>query len=172
MASSSSSGRRLLGLAFAIVLLITLGVVGLNFTALVLTTDTGWHAVGAYHGRPDHVRAGLPFDEKIDLYRPPAHNPLPGSFLGERTVSCPLYSGPGYNKERHPSKEISVPAFAAPFDTTPQTPVFKLEPLSPSDVRLTVGSAFERAFNTNHQYLLSVDTDALLLSWRLNSPGG
>lgn len=92
--------------------------------------------------------------------------------LGERTVSCPLFSGPGYNKERHPSREITVPKFEAPFAATPHPPALVLDTMAPSDVTLARDTVFDRAFRTNLRYLLMVDTDALLLSWRLNAPGG
>ena len=32
-----------------------------------------------------------------------------------RSISCPMFSGPGYDKTRHPSHTISIPALEAPF---------------------------------------------------------
>ena len=36
-----------------------------------------------------------------------------------RQTSCPIYSGPGYDKNRHPSRDTPLPAFEAPFTSTP-----------------------------------------------------
>ena len=172
---------RVVWVAFVAVLVVTLCVVGLNFTALVITSSDTRPVAASSSARPASSSSGArparannaPQEDTIEQYRPPAFElTADAAALGQRTVSCPLYSGPGYNKLRHASREISVPAFEAPFVARPKPPEMKLEPLPPADVRLRAGSSFEAAFRTNHQYLLSVDTDALLLSWRLNAPGG
>ena len=81
-------------------------------------------------------------------------------------ISCPMFSGPGYDKKRHPSHMIEVPEFEAPFRSQPR-PHSRLEPLPLHDVRLLPHSAFARAFTTNLVFLKTVDTEALLLTWRL-----
>ena len=94
-----------------------------------------------------------------------------------REISCPTFSGPGYVKERHPSRPITVPVLEAPYKepTRPQEPSgrgSRLQALPLSDVRLLPGSAFHAGFQTNLRFLKQADTDALLLSWRLRaSPG-
>ena len=102
----------------------------------------------------------------------------------QQTISCPSFSGPGYDRRRHPSRDISVPHLAAPYqggvagamtasgaESTggAGAPRRRLEPLPLSDVRLLPGSAFERAFATNLNFLKRVDIDALLLTWKLAS---
>ena len=87
-------------------------------------------------------------------------------------ASCPLYSGPGYDQKRHASRVVNLPRFSSPYEGTPQPPRFALEPLPASAVVLEAGSVFERAFATNARYLKLVDTESLLLSWRLTAPGG
>ena len=64
-----------------------------------------------------------------------------------RSISCPSFSGPGYVKERHPSRPITVPVLEAPYKEPP-TPRHnrgastspRLEPVALSDVRLLAGS--------------------------------
>ena len=73
--------------------------------------------------------------------------------LTTHVVSCPLYSGPGYDAKRHASREVTLPAFEAPFASTPRPPTLSVEAVPLSDVRLTPGSAFHAAFETNLQYL-------------------
>ena len=90
---------------------------------------------------------------------------------GMRSISCPVYSGPGYVKERHPSRSISVPALEAPFQSTVH-PRRLLKPVPLSDVRLLPTSAYYRAFDTNLRYLKLVDLDSLLLTWRLAAAPG
>ncbi|KAL1500497.1 hypothetical protein AB1Y20_013154 [Prymnesium parvum] len=105
------------------------------------------------------------------LPEPLPATPLPS--IGRRDVSCPLYSGPGYDRRRHPSRQINVPAFEAPYLSAPR-PARRaaLAPLPPSLLRLLPGSPFADAFDTNLRFLRSVDTAALLLSWQLNAPRG
>ena len=88
-----------------------------------------------------------------------------------RQTSCPIYSGPGYDKNRHPSRDTPLPAFEAPFTSTPRPPRLPLAPLPLADVALAAGTRWHAAFETNREFLRLVDTDALLLSWRLNAPG-
>ena len=73
--------------------------------------------------------------------------------LTTHVVSCPLYSGPGYDAKRHASREVTLPAFEAPFASTHRPPTLSVEAVPLSDVRLTAGSAFHAAFETNLQYL-------------------
>lgn len=96
-----------------------------------------------------------------------------------RSISCPSFSGPGYDKRRHPSRTISIPALAAPYEEpaassarAPRGRPRRLQPVPLSDVRLLPGSAFERAFATNLQFLRSTDVASLLLSWRLAAARG
>lgn len=92
-----------------------------------------------------------------------------------RTVRCPSFSGPGYDKSRHPSHDIRVPRLDAPYKGSPRSSTSaasaaaRLEPLPLADVRLATGSSFERAFQTNLNFLRSVDVSALLLTWRLTA---
>ena len=92
--------------------------------------------------------------------------------LTTHVVSCPLYSGPGYDAKRHASREVTLPAFEAPFASTPRPPTLSVEAVPLSDVRLTPGSAFHAAFETNLQYLKLLSADSLLLAWRLTAHGG
>ena len=94
-----------------------------------------------------------------------------GQLPGMRSISCPVFSGPGYVKERHPSHTIEVPALEAPFKS-PLHPRPRLEPVPPSAVRLIPSSAFARAFETNMRFLKLVDLDSLLLTWRLAAAPG
>ena len=127
------------------VLVVTLCVVGLNFTALVITSSDTRPVAASSSARPASSSSGArparannaPQEDTIEQYRPPAFElTADAAALGQRTVSCPLYSGPGYNKLRHACREISVPAFEAPFVARPKPPEMKLEPLPPADVRL------------------------------------
>ena len=42
--------------------------------------------------------------------------------LTTHAVSCPLYSGPGYDATRHASRDVTLPEFEAPFASTPHPP--------------------------------------------------
>ena len=97
-----------------------------------------------------------------------AFGATPSGVLGgaPQQISCPMFSGPGYDKRRHPSHTIEVPTLEAPFRSS-VAPRRRLETVALSDVRLLEPSAFARAFAVNLQYLKSVDTEALLLTWRL-----
>ena len=85
-----------------------------------------------------------------------------------------MFSGPGYDKTRHPSHDITIPALTAPLTQLDPPPRLRarLESVPLSDVRLSPGSRFERAFATNIAFLKTVDTQALLLTWRINMKGG
>lgn len=93
-----------------------------------------------------------------------------------RTISCPSFSGPGYDKRRHPSRRISVPTLAAPYEPSSSSSSSarhprkrRLEALPLSDVRLLPGSAFEAAFRTNLNFLKTLSLDSLLLTFRLSA---
>ena len=86
------------------------------------------------------------------------------------TISCPMFSGPGYDKKRHPSHSVNIPKLQAPFLSSflaPEQHQRRLSLVALADVRLLPGSAFERAFATNLAFLKRVDLQALLLTWRL-----
>jgi len=96
----------------------------------------------------------------------------PVSNLSTHSVSCPVFSGPGYDAKRHPSHDVTLPEFEAPFASALRPPTLTVDALPLSDVRLLPGSAFHAAFETNLQYLKLLSTDSLLLAWRLTAPGG
>ena len=96
----------------------------------------------------------------------------PISNLSTHSVSCPIFSGPGYDAKRHKSHDVSLPAFEAPFESTPRPPLLAVDAIPLSDVRLLAGSAFHAAFETNLAYLKLLSTDSLLLAWRLTAQGG
>ena len=96
----------------------------------------------------------------------------PLSNLSMHTVSCPIFSGPGYDARRHASRDVVVPEFEAPFASKPRPPTLAVDAMPLSDVSLLPGSAFHSAFETNLQYLKLLSTDSLLLAWRLTAQGG
>ena len=122
-----------------------------------------------------HLGAAPASSSVISIFMPSVINAevlQAGASTPQRRVSCPMFSGPGYDKTRHPSHGVSIPALAAPFRQSAPRPAPRLEPVPLSDVRLRPGSFFERAFATNLAFLKSVDIGALLLTWRLNMRGG
>lgn len=86
------------------------------------------------------------------------------------TKRCPDYSGPGFRFERFPMKERELIRIEVPFDAPPlgeaERPRSKLEGLPLSAVVLTPGTRLQRAQASDLEYLLALDHDALLWSWR------
>ena len=119
---------------------------------------------------PPHVSAAAALPVSITSVTPRPLE-LAAASSSTRTISCPIFSGPGYVRANHPSHNISVPALPAPYSSEPR-PRPHLEPLPLSDVRLLPGSAYYSGFRTNLLFLKRVDLDALLLTWRLQSRKG
>ena len=141
-------------------------VLGLAITALqaavvllLIWRSDGWtaHPLGRTVPAPEAASArpadddGLLAISVMRLAVPDRSTSSPN--LTTHVVSCPLYSGPGYDAKRHASREVTLPAFEAPFASTPRPPTLSVEAVPLSDVRLTPGSAFHAAFETNLQYL-------------------
>ena len=141
-------------------------VLGLAITALqaavvllLIWRSDGWtaHPLGRTVPAPEAASARPADDDEplaISVMRlavPDRSTSSPN--LTTHVVSCPLYSGPGYDAKRHASREVTLPAFEAPFASTPRPPTLSVEAVPLSDVRLTPGSAFHAAFETNLQYL-------------------
>ena len=120
--------------------------------------------------RPDAAAAAPPRVSILRLHAPSPVNPATN--LTTRRVSCPLYSGPGYDAKRHASQDVDLPEFEAPFASTPRPPTLAIEAVPLSDVTLLPGTPFHAAFETNLQYLKLLSTDSLLLAWRLTANGG
>ena len=141
--------------------------------AVVLPTQaTGALAYQVFNGEPAvKILTPAPLDPDAQV--------ATSATRSTKQISCPIFSGPGYRKEAHPSHSISIPALNSPVvqtsflddeSSSERTPRLEMLPLT--DVRLTPHTPFHRAFATNLAFLKSVDTDALLLTWRLNMRRG
>ena len=89
---------------------------------------------------------------------------------GSTTISCPTYSGPLFRKDNAQFQSVSGAALPL-YDHTqkPQAPAGWLQPFPLSDVKLVEGTAQWRSMSVNVEYLLQLQPDMLLWSWRRNA---
>ena len=87
------------------------------------------------------------------------------------TISCPTYSGPLFRKDNAQFQSVSGAPLPLPYDQTkkPQAATGWLQPFPLSDVKLVEGSAQWRSMSVNLEYLLQLNPDTLLWSWRRNA---
>ena len=83
--------------------------------------------------------------------------------------SCPTYSGPLFRRDNAQFVPVQGMPLLLPYDGQPQAPRGWLQPFPLSSVTLAEGSAQWRSMRVNLEYLLSLEPDMLLWSWRRNA---
>eukprot|EP00966_Prymnesium_polylepis_P130503 3018635-Prymnesium_polylepis.1 len=84
-------------------------------------------------------------------------------------LSCPTYSGPGFSHTQAQFVSVAGVRLAAPYTDEPTPPKGLLRQFSLRQVRLLNGTREWSSMMTNLEYILSLQPDVLLYSWRLNA---
>ena len=87
----------------------------------------------------------------------------------QESISCPTYSGPLFRKDTAQFASVRGAKLASPYKGTPAAPRGWLQPFPLSAVHLLDGSRQWRSMRVNLDYLLSLEPDTLLWSWRRNA---